>query len=169
MSNASTHANKPTSTSAASNEKAASTPAASNEKPATAAAQAKPPTSGTPVSAGNGSPTPAPAPASATPTTVPDEGNEKYKIQYHVIVGKVETFSDVSKAEKFLNLPEAPQCTVIFGRTSLVTEWYITTGEIHTFESLVKAQKFLKGPAAPSNFIMVRGRITVPEVRVSLR
>lgn len=135
----------------------------------TASAPAKPPaTNGTPVPVGNGTPEP---PSASMPSagTVPDEDDEKDKIQYFVIVGKVETFPDVAKAEKFLNSPDAPQCTVIFGKASLVNEWHITTGMIHPFASLAKAQKFLKGPSAPKDFIMVRGRITVPEIRVSLR
>lgn len=107
---------------------------------------------------------PAPAAESAAEG---DDGREK--IQYHVVMGKVETFPDVAKAEAFLNSPEAPQCTVIYGKTSLANEWHITTGAIHSFPSLVKAQKFLKEPAAPKEFVMIRGRITAPEVRVSLR
>jgi hypothetical protein len=105
----------------------------------------------------------------ASTGTAQDEGDEKDPIQYFVIVGKVETFPDVSKAEKFLNEPEAPECTVVYGKTSLVNEWHITTGKVLPFKSLVKAQKFLKGEDAPKDFVMVRGRITVPEVRVSLR
>lgn len=122
-----------------------------------------------------------PAPAAATPTpakpptvnttpvsteSVPDEDD---KIQYFVIVGKVQTFPDVREAEKFLNSPDAPECTVIFGKISLVNEWHITSGSFQAFKSLVKAQKFLKQPGAPKDFVMVRGRITVPEIRVSLR
>jgi hypothetical protein len=130
---------------------------------------AKPPSAnGSPVSAGNEPPKPPPLPVSSV-GTAPDEGDEKDKIQYFVIVGKVETFPDVSKAEKFLNSPDAPECTVIYGKVSLINEWHITTGTIHPFNSLAKAQKFLKDPAAPKAFVMVRGRITVPEVRVSLR
>lgn len=145
-----------------------SKPASGTTTPAVPA-PAKPPTaSGTSVSAGNGAAGPTPAPTSSAEPAL-DEGDEKGKIQYFVIVGKVETFPDVSKAEKYLNSPDAPQCTVIFGKISLINEWYITTGTIHPFASLVKAQKFLKGPTAPKDFIMVRGRITVPEVRVSLR
>lgn len=164
MSNVST--SKPASTS--SNDKPTSSAsakapaAASNGSPATAP-EAKTSTAEinsplTPVSAG-----PAPSAESAS------EDDEKGKIQYHVIVGKVETFPDVSKAEAFLNSPEAPQCTVIYGKTSLVNEWHITTGVIHSFASLVKAQKFLKEPTAPKEFVMIRGRVTAPEVRVSLR
>ena len=149
----------------------AATPVASVPSAATSAAPASARPSaanGTPVSAGNGAPGPAPAPASSA-GAASDEGDETDKIQYFVIVGKVETFPDVSKAEKFLNSPDAPQCTVIYGKTSLVNEWHITTGVIHPFKSLVKAQKFLKDSAAPKDFVMVRGRITVPEIRVSLR
>lgn len=139
-----------------------STLATTNGSPAVAA-EAKPPTSATT----NG---PAAASGSASVADGSTEGDvEKEKIQYHVIVGKVETFPDIPKAEAFLNSPEAPQCTVIYGKTSLVNEWHITTGSIRTFPSLVKAQKFLKEPTAPKEFVMIRGRITVPEVRVSLR
>lgn len=140
-------------------------PASSSAKPTVTPGDVK-------VPAGNGAPstpsTPAPS-ASSSEGASPEEGNETDKIQYYVIVGKVETFPDVSKAEKFLNSPEAPQCTVIYGKTSLVNEWHITTGTILPFKSLVKAQKFLKDSPPAKDYIMVRGRITVPEVRVSLR
>lgn len=134
-----------------------------------APASTKPPvTSGTSVSAGTVVPEPLSTPI-AVATASAAEGNETDKIQYFIIEGKVDTFPDVSKAEKFLNSPEAPVCTVVYGKVSLVNEWHITTGKIHTFKTLVKAQKFLKEPTAPKEFVMVRGRITVPEIRVSLR
>lgn len=123
----------------------------------TPSAEAKPPevlTNGSSASPADGS---------------PEVDDEREKIQYHVVMGKVETFPDVAKAEAFLNSPEAPQCTVIYGKTSLANEWHITTGTIRTFPSLVKAQKFLKETAGSEKFVMIRGRITVPEVRVSLR
>lgn len=134
-----------------------------------ASASAKPPTTnGASVSAVTAPPESAPASVPSASAS-PDEGDEKDKIQYFIIEGKVDTFPDVSKAEKFLNSPEAPVCTVVYGKVSLVNEWHITTGKIHSFKTLVKAQKFLKESTAPKEFVMVRGRITVPEVRVSLR
>jgi|SRR5882672_1079620 len=139
-------------------------PASSSAKPTVTPSDVK-------VSVGNGAP-PASTPASSAFSSEgasSEEGNETDKIQYFIIVGKVETFPDVSKAEKFLNSPEAPQCTVIYGKVSLVNEWFITTGTIHPFKSLAKAQKFLKDSPPAKDYIMVRGRITVPEVRVSLR
>lgn len=149
-----------------------------NEKPNTAA-QAKPSTApGSPavanvpapsVAATNGSPAPAPAGPAPSAESTSEGDDEKEKIQYHVIVGKVETFPDIAKAEAFLNSPEAPQCTVIYGKTSLANEWHIIMGTIRTFPSLVKAQKFLKETAGSAKFVMIRGRVTVPEVRVSLR
>lgn len=151
-------------------------PTTTNEKINAAVVQAKPSeikpqeAAGTPPPVGNGISTPS-SPALTSPAGGPptDEDDEKDKIQYFVIVGKVETFPDVSKAETFLNSPDAPQCTVIYGKTMLVNEWHITTGTIHSFASLAKAQKFLKDPGAPKDFVMVRGRITAPEIRVSLR
>ena len=134
-------------------------PASSTAAPAVSA-PAKPPASNeTLVSAGNGAAAPASA---ATPSTgaAADEADESGKIQYYVIVGKVETFSDVREAEKFLNAPDAPQCMVIYGKVSLVNEWHITTGVLHSFKSLVKAQKFLKNSPAIKDFVMVRGRVT---------
>lgn len=122
-----------------------------------------------PTIAANTSPALAPASPAPGPENAPEGDDEKEKIQYHVILGKVETFPDVSKAEAFLNAPEAPQCMVIYGKTSLVNEWHITTGTIRSFPSLIKAQKFLKETAGSDKFVMVRGRITQPEVRVSLR
>jgi hypothetical protein len=119
------------------------------------------------VSAGNETPVSLSAVSPAVVSS--DESDDKDKIQYFIIVGKIETFPDVSTAEKFLNSPDAPVCTVIYGKVSLVNEWHITTGKIHSFKTLVKAQKFLKESTAPKEFVMVRGRITVPEVRVSLR
>lgn len=163
MSNAST--SKPVSTSP--NEKP---PTAAPAKPSTAPgssplpAETKPPTA-----AANSSTASAPAGPGPSAEGASEGDDDKEKIQYHVIVGKVETFPDASKAEAFLNSPEAPPCTVIYGKTSLVNEWHITTGAIRTFPSLVKAQKFLKEPTAPKEFVMIRGRITTPEVRVSLR
>lgn len=144
----------------------------SNDKPS-ASAQAKPSaptangsaaTADSPTSSTDAKLSPAPVTAANT-----ESDDEKEKILYHIIIGKVDTFPDVSQAEAFLNLPGSPKSTVIHGRISLVNEWHITTGVIHTFPSLVKAQKFLKEPTAPKDFVMVRGRITVPELRVSLR
>jgi hypothetical protein len=116
----------------------------------------------------NGSPS-APVGPAPVAESAAEGDDEKEKIQYHVIVGRVETFPDVTKAEAFLNAPEAPQCTVIYGKIGLANEWHITTGAIHSFASLVKAQKFLREPTAPKEFVMIRGRITAPEIRVSLR
>ncbi len=149
--------------------------ATSNEKPsanpAAVVSQAKPPSNSSPVPAGNAGvhPTTTIGPTLSPTTVTADEGDEADKIQYFVITGKVKTFPDVREAEKFLNSPDAPQCTVVYGKVSLVNEWHITTGEYFSFKTLVKAQKFLKGEGAPKDFVMVRGRITVPEVRVSLR
>lgn len=155
-------------------------PVSPNDKPSSAA-QAKPstsaPTNGPAAAAAQAKPSmsapidgPAAASGSASVVDGSTEGDdEREKIQYHVVVGKVETFPDIAKAEAFLNSPEAPQCTVIYGKTSLINEWHITTGTIRTFPSLVKAQKFLKETAGSEKFVMIRGRITVPEVRVSLR
>ncbi len=157
--------------------------APSNEKPNTATAtQTKPPTTPGSAAATAAAAVHTPLPytedkpstastskAPASPTEDTQEGDdEKEKIQYHVITGKVETFPDTAKAEAFLNAPEAPQVTVIYGKVSLANEWHITTGSVRTFPSLVKAQKFLK-TTVPGECVMIRGRITIPELRVSLR
>lgn len=151
----------------------ANKPATPGDKPGAVTAQAKPSTNGAPAPAGSEPPMSGSSTASSAAATaagaIPDEGDEKSKIQYFVVVGKVETFPDVSKAEKFLNSPDAPECTVIYGKVSLVNEWHITTGVIHAFASLAKAQKFLKDSPALKDYVMVRGRVTVPEIRVSLR
>lgn len=169
MSNMSTSKPAPASSSEKPNTAAQAKPSMAPGSPAVAhasssSAENKPPTAST-----NGSPASAPAGSAPAVESAAEGDDEKEKIQYHVIVGKVETFPDVSKAEAFLNSPEAPQCTVIYGKTSLVNEWHITTGVTRTFPSLVKAQKFLKETAGSEKFVMIRGRITVPEVRVSLR
>lgn len=169
MSNVSTSKPAPASPNEKPNTTAQAKPSMAPGSPAVAhgslpSAENKPPAATT-----NGSPAPAPAAPATSAESASEGDDEKGKIQYHVIVGKVETFPDVAKAEAFLNSPEAPLCTVIYGKISLVNEWHITTGTIHSFASLVKAQKFLKESTAPKEFVMIRGRITVPEARVSLR
>lgn len=141
-----------------------------------AAAQAKPPANATLVSAGNGTPAPVPAaPPTSTPSTADSPANEsddQDKIQYFVVIGKIESFKDVSKAEAFLNGPDAPsntECTVIYGKVSLANEYFIVTGALHPFKSFVKVTKYLKDHATLKEFTVIRGRIMVPETRVSLR
>jgi hypothetical protein len=93
-----------------------------------AAAQAKPPTNGAPVSAGNGTSAPPaavdasspPAGSSAGSTDVPlPVEDESDPLLYFIVTGPINSFKTVAKAEKFLNEPGAPtEYTVIRGRAA---------------------------------------------------
>lgn len=113
----------------------ASTPATTTPATTTlpTSGQAKPPTNGTAVFPGNGTvaaaaaSSGAPPPAGAIPATTdsaPGTGtplaeDESDPLLYFIVVGPVESFKTVAKAEAYLNAPGAPtDYTVIRGRAA---------------------------------------------------